>query len=143
MISPKKSKVNNLSTDKQARFKIANMCCDRESALIEKKLDPVVGIKSIDVNVIGRILYVKFDETKISSEEILDILNKNNLGATLATLGMDESKPEKVNVGLIILMIIAIVSFITLVVAINVFKKIKPIKYGFILPIVLGSFPIL
>jgi copper chaperone CopZ len=96
------------------------MCCDKESALIERKLGPVKGIIDIDINVIGRILYTTFDEKEISPEEILTILNNNNLGASLATLGMDESKPEKVNIMLIISMTIAVVSFIVLIIIVNI-----------------------
>jgi len=75
----------------KTRIKMANLCCEMESKLIHKCLDPLEGVLDVRVSVIGRLAIVTHDAC-ISGSSIVDELNKAHLGAALSGTNIEDVK---------------------------------------------------
>jgi len=58
-----------------------------ESKLIQDSLEPLEGVVSIAVNVIGRVVYVRHDPVVTSAIELVNTLNSVHLGASIMESG--------------------------------------------------------
>jgi Cd2+/Zn2+-exporting ATPase len=67
------------------RFRIANLCCAGEERIIMSSLQPVRGISSVSVNIIGRYAIVKHCPVQCCapSDKIVTLLNDKKLGASI------------------------------------------------------------
>lgn len=82
---------------KTTKFRIQNICCGKEAELMKRELEPRNGIVNVSVNVVGRIGFVRHDFNIITATDIVSILNKLHLGASIMESGSheDEHKMRK------------------------------------------------
>lgn len=79
----------------RTRIRVNNMCCEMESVLIKQKLEPMGGVESVTVNVVGRVAYVSHRPYVVDVDTIVKALNDVHLGASVASGGDDdETEPE-------------------------------------------------
>lgn len=141
--SSKKKPVIRESTTK---LRVQNICCAMESTLVQESLEPLEGVKSIAVNVIGRVVYVRHDPEVTSATELVDTLNRNHLGASVMETGSQEhdednkSLPPSLSTFLIYLLLQTIL-LMTGVVAF--FCDTSWYRWPAIAEIVFGIFPVL
>lgn len=141
--SSKKKPVIRESTTK---LRVQNICCAMESTLVQESLEPLEGVKSIAVNVIGRVVYVRHDPEVTSATELVDTLNRNHLGASVMETGSQEhdednkSLPPSLSTFLIYLLLQTIL-LMTGVVAF--FCDASWYRWPAIAEIVFGIFPVL
>lgn len=69
------------------KLRVQNICCAMESKLIQDSLEPLEGVVSIAVNVIGRVVYVRHDPEVTSASELVSTLNRVHLGASIMESG--------------------------------------------------------
>ena len=102
------------------KLRVQNICCAMESKLILDFLEPLEGVTSIAVNVIGRVAYVCHDPEVTSATELVTTLNRMHLGASIMETGSDnknEGLPRSLSLFLVyllvqsILMIVGVVAF--------------------------------
>ncbi|XP_068733805.1 uncharacterized protein [Montipora capricornis] len=86
--SGKKSKVHMLTT----KLRVQNLCCPMEGKLVQESLEPLEGVTSIAVNVIGRVAYVRHDPEVTSASELVTTLNRVHLGASIMETGSPQSE---------------------------------------------------
>ena len=86
--SDKKSKVLQLTT----KLRVQNLCCPMEGKLVQESLEPLEGVTSIAVNVIGRVAYVRHDPEVTSASELVTTLNSVHLGASIMETGSPQSE---------------------------------------------------
>ena len=67
-----------------------------ENRLVQDTLEPLEGVKSVSVNVIGRMAYVHYDPEVTSPEKIVNKLNKVHLGASIMETGSHHLQDRKV-----------------------------------------------
>ena len=141
--SSKKKPVIRESTTK---LRVQNICCAMESTLVQESLEPLEGVKSIAVNVIGRVVYVRHDPEVTSATELVDTLNRSHLGASVMETGSQEhdednkSLPPSLSTFLIYLLLQTIL-LMTGVVAF--FCDASWYRWPAIAEIVFGIFPVL
>ena len=67
-----------------------------ESKLVLDTLEPLDGVKSVSVNMIGRVAYVHYDPEVTSPNEMVNTLNKVHLGASIMETGSHNLQDRKV-----------------------------------------------
>ena len=77
------------------RLRVQNICCSKENKLVLDTLEPIKGVFSVSVNVIGRIAYVRYDPKVTSPNFLIDVLNRAHLGASIMETGAHQLKNEK------------------------------------------------
>ena len=78
------------------KLRVQNICCAMENRLVQDTLEPLEGVKSVSVNVIGRMAYVHYDPEVTSPEKIVNKLNKVHLGASIMETGSHHLQDRKV-----------------------------------------------
>ena len=139
------SKKKPLIRESTTKLRVQNICCAMESTLVQESLEPLEGVKSIAVNVIGRVVYVRHDPEVTSATELVDTLNRNHLGASVMETGSQEhddskSLPPSLSTFLIYLLLQTIL-LMTGVVAF--FCDASWYRWPAIAEIVFGIFPVL
>jgi len=76
------------------KLRVQNICCGKEAVLVKDTLKDLNGILSVNVNVIGRIAYIKHVPSTIQATEIIVMLNKLHLGISLMESGQDAAFKE-------------------------------------------------
>ena len=69
------------------RLRIQNICCGQEADLIKSALEPVDGVLSLSVNVIGRTAVVRHNPVLLPRGELLKVLNGLHLGVSIIDSG--------------------------------------------------------
>ena len=69
------------------KLRVQNICCAMESKLVQDSLEPLEGVISVAVNVIGRVVYVRHNPEVTSASELVSTLNRNHLGASIMESG--------------------------------------------------------
>ena len=112
-----------LDRQKTTKLRVQNICCAKESKLVQKSLEPLEGVESITVNLIYRMVYVRHDPEVTSPTKLASTLNRVHLGASIMETGSNqpdggsESFPPKLSSFLIylliqtILLLVAVVAF--------------------------------
>ena len=112
-----------LECQKTTKLRVQNICCAKESKLVQESLEPLEGVESISVNVIGRVVYVRHDPEVTSPTKLVSTLNRVHLGASIMETGSNqpdggsENFPPKLSSFLIylliqtILLLVAVVAF--------------------------------
>lgn len=77
---------------KTTKFRVQNICCGKEAEMMKRELEPLNGINSVSVNVVGRIGFVSHDTNVISATDIITILNKLHLGVSIMESGSHEGE---------------------------------------------------
>ena len=105
------------------KLRVQNICCAMEIKLVQDSLEPLQGVSSIAVNVIGRVVYVHHDPEVTSATELVTTLNRMHLGASIMETGShnadkkNEGLPHSLSLFLVyllvqsILMMIGVVAF--------------------------------
>eukprot|EP01059_Diplonema_ambulator_P004114 TRINITY_DN13815_c0_g1_i1.p1 TRINITY_DN13815_c0_g1~~TRINITY_DN13815_c0_g1_i1.p1 ORF type:complete len:831 (+),score=263.59 TRINITY_DN13815_c0_g1_i1:104-2494(+) len=80
-----------------SKVRLHNLCCEMELRLVAKALDGKEGIVRYKVNMLGRIVEVRYVPSVIPIGEIVRALNEMNLGASVKEAGTqgDELTPEE------------------------------------------------
>ena len=73
--------------NRTTKLRVQNICCPMESKLVQDSLEPLEGVVSIAVNVIGRVVYVRHDPEVTSAIELVNTLNRVHLGASIMESG--------------------------------------------------------
>ena len=73
------------------KLRVHNICCALESKLVQETLEPLEGVTSIAVNVIGRVAYVRHDPEVTTASELISALNRLHLGASIMETGSRQS----------------------------------------------------
>ena len=76
------------------KLRVQNICCGKEATLVKNTLIDLSGIISVNVNVIGRIAYIKHDPARITCAAIIEKLNALHLGISLMESGADAAAKE-------------------------------------------------
>jgi copper chaperone CopZ len=71
----------------RSSFMCKKICCASEIPMINKVLEPVLGVQRILINVPVKMVIVDHDPDVVSSKDIETILNKNHFGAQIKTAG--------------------------------------------------------
>ncbi len=82
---------------KKQDFAITGMTCSACSSRIEKKVSQLDGVENVSVNLLKNSMNVSFDEDKLSSQEIMDRVEKTGYGASLKNATKTEEKKENKN----------------------------------------------
>ena len=77
---------------KNEKYNITGMSCSACSARIEKTLQKLPGISTITVNLLTNSMQVSYDETILSSAEIIQAVIKAGYGASLPNATKTEKK---------------------------------------------------
>ena len=144
---------NSDSTDKKpliglntTKLRVQNICCAMESKLVQESLEPLEGVISIAVNVIGRVVYVRHDPEVTSTTQLVSTLNRMHMGASIMETGSShpdggsESLPPKLSSFLIYLLIQTI---LLLVAVVAFFAEASWFQWVAIAEIVFGIAPVL
>lgn len=67
---------------KEAKYKIKELDCPEEAALLRKVLAPVRGIHSLEFEILNSQMRVEYDPTLIDSNEILSLIHSTGMKAT-------------------------------------------------------------
>ena len=81
---PPPGKLSRVATTK---LRVQNICCALEGKLVKDTLEPLDGVASVSVNVVGRVAYVRHVAEKISAAEIVNVLNDMHLGVSIMETG--------------------------------------------------------
>jgi Cd2+/Zn2+-exporting ATPase len=73
------------------RIHVAGLCCDDEITLIRRVLEPMPGVNQVDVNLIGRLVYVQH-AGNVAPESLVSALNQAKLDARLGPAPVQESR---------------------------------------------------
>lgn len=71
----------------RSSFMCKKICCSSEIPMINKVLEPVLGVQKILINVPIKMVIVDHDPDVVSAKDIEAILNKNHFGAQIKTAG--------------------------------------------------------
>ncbi|KAJ1447901.1 E1-E2 ATPase-domain-containing protein [Pelagophyceae sp. CCMP2097] len=84
----------------RSRLKVANMCCELETALIKSKLLPLPGVVAVATNIVGRVCYVTHLPSQVTALELCEALNEVHLGASLqAAAQADDAAEDRISAG--------------------------------------------
>ena len=72
------------------KLRVQNMCCPKESRIVEEELAKLEGISTVRVNVVGRVVHVSHHPDVVSPTELMIILNKRHLGVSIVDTGSEE-----------------------------------------------------
>ena len=115
-----------------------------ESTLVLDTLEPLDGVKSVSVNVIGRIAYVHYDPEVTSPNEMVNTLNKVHLGASIMETGSHHLQDRKVPFSLYWYVIYILIQTVLLTVAVAAFFTQKAwFEWVAIAEIIFGIGPVL
>jgi len=67
----------------QSQLHVSGICCSSEIPAINSIVTPLTGVKKVSINVTTKIVYVEHDPSVIPVQDIAEILNINNFGATV------------------------------------------------------------
>ena len=126
------------------KLRVQNICCGKEAMLVKNTLQDLNGIVSVNVNVIGRIAYIKHIPSSITVSEIIEMLNKLHLGISLMesgqnTAAQDNAKAKRWIILRAISLTVQAFTFIAVIVA-NV-RMYKWTRWVAIPVLVLGAIP--
>ena len=128
------------------KLRVQNICCAMESKLIEESLDPLEGVTSIAVNVIGRVVYVRHDPKVTSATELVSALNRLHLGASIMEAGSQQhgEESERLPPSLSSFLIYLLIQTVLLIVAtVAFFSGASWFQWVAIAEIVFGIAPVL
>jgi len=115
-----------------------------ESKLVLDTLEPLDGVKSVSVNVIGRIAYVHYDPEVTSPNEMVSTLNKVHLGASIMETGSHHLQDRKVPLSLYWYVVYILIQTVLLTVAVAAFFTQKTwFEWVAIAEIIFGIGPVL
>ena len=115
-----------------------------ESKLVLDTLEPLDGVKSVSVNVIGRIAYVHYDPEVTSPKEMVNTLNKVHLGASIMETGSHGLQDRKVPFSLYWYVVYILIQTVLLTVAVAAFFTQKSwFEWVAIAEIIFGIGPVL
>ena len=83
----------------ESTFKIEGMDCHEEVAILERRLSRLAGLESLDADVIGQRLRIKYDAAKLSTSGIAEAVAQTGMRAwleheeSLAPAGADRRRP--------------------------------------------------
>ncbi|XP_074626038.1 uncharacterized protein LOC141884211 [Acropora palmata] len=128
------------------KLRVQNVCCAGEIKLVKDSLEPLKGVTSITVNVIGRVVYVRHDPEIMSPSELVNSLNRVHLGASIMESGSQqaESKINRLPPTLLSFFIYLLAQTIIFMVAvIALFAKASWYRWMAIAEIIFGIAPVL
>ena len=115
-----------------------------ESKLVLDTLDPLDGVKSVSVNVIGRIAYVHYDPEVTSPKEMVNTLNKVHLGASIMETGSHQLQDRKIPFSLYWFVVYILIQTVLLTIAVAAFFTQKAwFEWVAIAEIIVGIGPVL
>jgi len=117
-----------------------------ESMLVQDSLEPLEGVVSIAVNVIGRVVYVRHDPEVTSATELVNTLNRVHLGASIMESGSRQhgKDSEKMPPSLSLLLVYLLIQTILLMVGVVAFfAETSWYQWVAIAEIVFGIAPVL
>ena len=135
-----------LVRESTTKLRVQNICCAMESKLVQDSLEPLEGVVSIAVNVIGRVVYVRHDPEVTSATELVNTLNRVHLGASIMESGSrqhgedNEGLPPSLSSFLLYLLIQTILLMVGVV---AFFAETSWYKWVAIAEIVFGIAPVL
>ena len=68
---------------KKEKFNVSGMTCSSCSAHIDKAISALPGVKSVNVNLLGNSMTVEYDESKLNTNSIIEVVAKSGFTATL------------------------------------------------------------
>ena len=126
------------------KLRVQNICCAKERKLVLATLESVKGVMSLSVNVIGRIVYVRYDPELTSPNELVVALNNLTLGASIMETGFHHLENERVPFSLYLYAIYIVIQTVLLTVATAAFfRKQHWFEWVAIAEIVFGIGPVL
>ncbi|KAL9988538.1 hypothetical protein ACROYT_G002995 [Oculina patagonica] len=128
------------------KLRVQNICCAMESKLVQESLEPLEGVVSIAVNVIGRVVYVRHDPEVTSATELVNTLNRVHLGASIMETGSHQhgEESERLPPSLSSFLIYLLIQTILLIVAtVAFFSGASWYQWVAIAEIVFGIAPVL
>ena len=126
------------------KLRVQNICCAMESKLVLDTLEPLDGVKSVSVNVIGRIAYVHYDPEVTSPNEMVNTLNKVHLGASIMETGSHRLQERKVPFSLYWYVVYVLIQTVLLTVAVAAYFTQKAwFEWVAIAEIIFGIGPVL
>ncbi len=82
-------------------FKITGMTCSACSAHVEKAVSKLPGIRSANVNLLGGTMQAEYDDSALSSAQIIGAVEKAGYGASLPETGREKKEaPARVTSGM-------------------------------------------
>lgn len=75
----------------KAKFDIQGMTCSSCSSHVDKAVNRLDGVKNVSVNLLSNSMTLEFDEKKLSTEDIVNAVDKAGYQATLATSDIKDS----------------------------------------------------
>ena len=75
---------------REEKFDITGMTCSACSARVEKAASKLDGMDSVTVNLLTNSMKAKFDETRLSSKDIIQAVEKAGYGASPAAGAFSE-----------------------------------------------------
>eukprot|EP00795_Rhopilema_esculentum_P005053 gene5053-165_t len=129
------------------KIRVQNICCGKEADLIKRELEPLNGVKSVTINIVGRIGFVKHDKEVISAVEIINKLNQLHLGVSIMESG-DQEGAQVLRRDVIMKLgskcaVLGVLLVLFIVVIIGRSKNFSWQKWVAIAEIIVGSLPIL
>jgi P-type Cu+ transporter len=76
----------NADNVKEVTFKLEGMSCSCEAKIVEKRIKGLKGVKSYDINPISNRVKVSYDESLVSTDEIVKSISKTGMGASLVNV---------------------------------------------------------
>ena len=128
------------------KLRVQNICCAMEGKLVQDSLEPLDGVVSIAVNVIGRVVYVRHDPEVTSATELVSTLNRVYLGASIMESGSHQhgEDSEKMPLSLSSFLVYLLIQTILLTVGVVAFfAGASWYKWVAIAEIVFGIAPVL
>lgn len=127
------------------KLRVQNICCAMETKLVQESLEPLGGVVSVAVNVIGRLVYVRHDPEVTSPTELVNTLNRVHLGASVMETGSrhPDDKTEGLPPSLSSFLVYLLIQTILMMVAVVAyFADASWFKWLAIAEIVFGIFPV-
>ena len=127
------------------KLRVQNICCAMDSKLIQESLEPLEGVVSIAVNVIGRVVYVRHDPGVTSATELVNSLNRVHLGASIMETGSHQhaEESERLPPSLSSFLVYLLIQTMLMIVAtVAFFSKASWYKWVAIAEIVFGIAPV-
>ena len=75
----------------KAKFDIQWRTCSSCSSHVDKAVNRLDGVKNVSVNLLSNSMTLEFDEKKLSTEDIVNAVDKAGYQATLATSDIKDS----------------------------------------------------
>ena len=126
------------------RLRIQNICCGQEADLIKSALEPVDGILSLSVNIIGRTAVVRHNPVLLPRGELLKILNGLHLGVSIIDSGKSSGDADSFIKSLVLQVLLLMLIIILYSVVIYGFvNNLQWTEWIAIVLISIGSVPIL